>query len=175
MTGRSPHRPRPDRVTLPAMAGPPAGRPLSSTAVLVADLVESTALATRIGEQAFDQVLQAHDDVAADVVSAHHGRIVKYLGDGFIAAFGAAGDALACAEAFQQSTALLSATAGEAVRARVGVSLGDVLETDGDLHGRAMTEAARLCTAAENGSILCTDVASRAASGHRDSDFGPPT
>ena len=146
---------------------------MSSTAVLVADLVESTALSTRLGDDAFERVLQEHDEVVADVVTSTHGRLVKFLGDGFIAAFAAASDALDCAEAFQQMTSRLSEVAGEPVRARVGVSLGDVFERDGDLHGRPMVEAARLCAAAPNGTILCTDVTHRAASGRPDGAFGP--
>ena len=146
---------------------------MSSTAVLVADLVESTALSTRLGDDAFERVLQEHDEVVADVVTSSHGRLVKFLGDGFIAAFAAASDALDCAEAFQQMTSRLSEVAGEPVRARVGVSLGDVFEREGDLHGRPMVEAARLCAAAPNGTILCTEVTHRSASGRPDGAFGP--
>jgi hypothetical protein len=92
------------------------------------------------------------------VAEARDGRVVKSLGDGAMVAFGAAHDALAAAVAIQQEIELHNRTAAERLSLRIGISLGDLVHEADDLHGMAVTEAARVCAAASGGTILLTDV-----------------
>ena len=47
---------------------------------------------------------------------------------------------------------------GQHVHMRVGISLGEVDEDDGDVHGMPVVEASRLCAIASSGQILCSDL-----------------
>lgn len=128
--------------------------------MLFTDLVGSTALRTRLGEEPAEDLRREHDRLLAEAVKAHAGRVVKGLGDGIMATFAAASDAVAAAVAIQQSVDrhnrrrdLLAPLA-----VRVGISLGDVTFEDDDVHGTPVIAAARLCAAATGGQILASDL-----------------
>jgi class 3 adenylate cyclase/DNA-binding CsgD family transcriptional regulator len=128
--------------------------------VVFTDLVASTSLRAQIGETAFDAFRHHHDALLRSCVSGHRGEVVKLLGDGVMAAFGGAVDAVGASiemqqrfERWQQADPDARATG-----LRVGVSIGDAQRDVGDLHGVVVVEAARLCAAAEQGQILCADL-----------------
>lgn len=140
----------------PAMDwGGPAGTGATETAtVLFADVVDSTALRTDLGDDTADVVLDTLDHVVRQSVTSHHGRVVKSLGDGVMAVFAAASDAVAAA-----ATASRGAGAGRAATVlRIGMSAGDVAHRSGDCHGTPVVEASRLCAVAEPGTIMASDV-----------------
>src|SRR5215470_20146648 len=92
-------------------------------AILFTDLVDSTALRARLGEEAADRWIIEAEGRARDLVQARRGRVVKGTGDGVLAAFDSAADALAAAVAFQQRAEYPM---------RIGVSIGDVTWRQGD-------------------------------------------
>jgi class 3 adenylate cyclase len=132
--------------------------------VLFTDMEGSTELQSRLGDVEFDGVRQRLVRATEDAVDAHGGTVVKTLGDGTMATFAAASDALRAAVRVQQDVARLRPPVG----LRVGISVGDVLIEDGDCHGTAVVEAARLCAAAASGTILCSDLVAALARGHPD-------
>jgi class 3 adenylate cyclase len=132
-------------------------------AVLFTDLTDSTAQRVRVGDEAADDIRREHDEIVASAVSEHRGVWVKGLGDGAMTAFAACADALAAAVDIQQRVARRNLDAREPIAVRIGLSVGDVHAERGDLHGMAVNEAARLCAAADGGSILVTDMAKRVA------------
>jgi class 3 adenylate cyclase/tetratricopeptide (TPR) repeat protein len=136
------------------------GTSRATATVLFTDLVGSTELRARLGEEAAEDLRRVHDKLLADAVEANTGRVVKGLGDGIMACFSAASDAVAAAVAIQQSVDrhnrrpdLLAELA-----VRVGISLGDVTFEGDDIHGTPVIEAARLCAAATGGQILASDL-----------------
>ena len=127
--------------------------------VLFTDLVGSTELRERLGEEAAEELRRAHDRVLAHAVERHGGRVVKGLGDGLMASFATAADGVAGAVAIQQAIDRhnrADARLGP-IAVRVGMSLGDVTVEDGDVHGTPVVEAARLCSLAHGGQILSAD------------------
>ena len=92
-----------------------------------------------------------------DVV-AHRGRIFKNTGDGFLAIFGSAVDAAACAIKIQQMVADDQARVEPERRIvlRIGVNLGDVYLQDNDVLGDGVIIASRVETAADPGGVLVT-------------------
>jgi class 3 adenylate cyclase len=126
--------------------------------VLFTDLVGSTELRATLGEEAADELRRAHDRVLADAVNAHGGKVIKGLGDGIMAGFDGAADALAAAVAIQQHIDRLSRRSSARLSVRVGVSVGDVTWDDADCFGVPVIEAARLCAAAEGGQILTAEL-----------------
>ncbi|MEP6658845.1 MAG: AAA family ATPase [Acidimicrobiales bacterium] len=136
--------------------------PASATAsFLFCDLVGSTALLTRLGDDAGDEVRRRCYGVFREAVADYRGTEVKSTGDGLLVLFSnSVGDAIGCGIAMQRGIARLdheSPLLGLAIR--VGVSVGEAATEEGDWYGTPVVEAARLCAAARNGQILVTDLA----------------
>ncbi|HUR14455.1 MAG TPA: AAA family ATPase, partial [Mycobacteriales bacterium] len=90
-----------------------------------------------------------------DAVIAAGGREVKRTGDGVMAAFASATDAVRCAVAIQQA---VTAVEDGALSVRVGLNAGEVSVEDGDFYGSPVNVAARLCDAAYGGQVLASDL-----------------
>jgi class 3 adenylate cyclase/tetratricopeptide (TPR) repeat protein len=131
----------------------------SSTAtVLFTDLVGSTELMTRLGDVAFDRLRGEHFAQLRDALAAHGGTEVKNTGDGILATFASAVQALAAAVGMQQAVDGQARSADAPLAIRVGLSLGEVTLEDGDVFGTPVVEAARLVAAARPGQILAAAV-----------------
>jgi DNA-binding SARP family transcriptional activator/WD40 repeat protein len=143
--------------------------------VLFTDITASTAMRSRLGEDAFDEVRAAHDGLSRETVAAHGGTIVKHTGDGVMAVFVGASDALACAARLQRTMARHARMSGDGLTIRAGLSIGDAIVDDGDLQGLAVVEARRLCDAAQPNEVLCSDLARVAAGSRGGHRFGPVT
>ena len=127
--------------------------------MLFTDLVGSTALLARLSPAEGDVLISRHFAGLRGALAVHRGREVKTLGDGFMAVFDSANDALACAVTMQQAVARQNRDHSEhELKIRVGLSAGEVSESDGDFHGMPVVEAARLCAAASADQILAADV-----------------
>ena len=83
-------------------------------------------------------------------IEAADGVLIKTMGDGCLASFGSAADAVTAAVALQQAVAGLRERKVPGLGLRVGVAVGDVTEEDGDVFGPAVVIASRLCSAAVN-------------------------
>jgi class 3 adenylate cyclase/tetratricopeptide (TPR) repeat protein len=126
--------------------------------VLFTDLVGSTELMARLGDAAFDQLRDGHFMLVRQALVSRGGTAVKNTGDGILATFASAADALAAAVAIQQVTERQGRDSGVPLAVRVGLSLGDVSTSAGDVFGIPVVEAARLVDAARPGQILCSAV-----------------
>ncbi len=138
---------------------PTAGAPSTAT-VLFTDLVGSTAIRAELGEEAAEVVRRACDRLLGDAVAEHRGTVVKNTGDGIMATFPGAADAVGAAVAMQQAVDSYNRRrrATTPLALRVGISLGDVTWEENDCFGMPVIEAARLCAAAEGGQILVADL-----------------
>ncbi|MHB1138268.1 MAG: adenylate/guanylate cyclase domain-containing protein, partial [Microthrixaceae bacterium] len=154
---------------------------MSSTAtvtVLFCDVVGSTERLVRIGDVAGDAL--RHDLFARlrRSVEEAGGTEVKNLGDGLMVVFPrSAVGALVCARSMHRAAAAVDPD--DPVRLRIGISVGEVAEEDGDWFGLPVVEAARLCAVAGTGQTLAvahlrTLVGSRAEE-HRLHDAGTRT
>jgi class 3 adenylate cyclase len=136
-----------------------APRATGTATVLFTDLVASTRLRTEMGDDAADQLRRHHDEALRATVDRRGGTVVKGLGDGLLATFGSAAEAVAAAVEMQQAIARLNRRRrAEPVAIRIGVSAGDVTWDGGDCFGEPVIEAGRLCAEAEGGQILCSDI-----------------
>jgi DNA-binding SARP family transcriptional activator/tetratricopeptide (TPR) repeat protein len=127
---------------------------------LFCDLVDSTALLTRLGDDAGDEVRRDCYAVFRDALATHGGREVKSTGDGVFGVFPTSVEqAVACAIAMQQGMARLDAAHPLLkLGLRVGIAMGEAKAEDGDWYGTPVVEAERLCAAAHRGQILVADV-----------------
>ena len=100
-------------------------------------------------------------------ITRQGGRVVKLTGDGVLAEFGSAVDALSAAILLQQGMADANRDQPEPDRIvfRAGIHLGDVIVETGDLYGDAVNIAARLQTEAPPGGILISRAVREAVDG----------
>ncbi len=105
-----------------------------------------------------DRLAVILDRVLRGAVARHRGSVVKSTGDGLMAVFDSATDALRAAVTIQQESERWNRASPERERLmlRIGASAGDVHFVAHDCHGIPVVEAARLESAAEPGSILIT-------------------
>jgi class 3 adenylate cyclase len=131
---------------------------MATLTVLVCDLVGSTQQRAALGDDAADRLAVVLDRVLRGAVARHHGSVVKSTGDGLMAVFDSASDALAAAVVIQQETERWNRRVPEPEHLvlRIGASAGDVQFVAHDVHGTPVIEAARLEAVAEPGSILVT-------------------
>ncbi|MGH3875078.1 MAG: ATP-binding protein [Pseudonocardiaceae bacterium] len=125
--------------------------------VLFTDLVGSTQLMNLLGERTFEELRQSHLGLLGQITTAHGGVEVKNLGDGVMAVFTAASDAVAAAVAMQQAVQRRGRGAAARLSMRVGLALGDATEYGGDWFGTPVVQAARLVAQCGGGQILVTD------------------
>ncbi|MDP2291022.1 MAG: AAA family ATPase [Actinomycetota bacterium] len=150
------------------------GAPTASIrAVLFTDVVGSTELRTALGELAADVLRRHHDELLGAVVVAHAGRVLRWTGDGLKAEFPLASAAVSAAIDMQRAVAKYSRSAAAVApfQIRIGVSAGEVSDDDGDLHGVAVIEGARLEALAAPGEILATDLVARLGRRRVDAGF----
>jgi class 3 adenylate cyclase/tetratricopeptide (TPR) repeat protein len=131
---------------------------LSTVTLLFTDVVGSTELHDRLGDDAVDDLRRQHFALLSDAVRVARGREIKRMGDGIMAVFGSAVEAVGCAVAIQRSIAAAGAGDKDLLAVRVGLNAGEVTEEEGDYYGTAVNVAARLCQGAEGGQILSSDL-----------------
>lgn len=127
--------------------------------VVFADLVGSTALFERLGDETASRFVTGLVATLREIFGKHGGRVVKVLGDGVFVVFQHEGDALAACIEVQNHVQTLPPQAGGAdtpVEFQIGVDSGEVVEIEGDCFGDTVNSAARLADLAGASQILTT-------------------
>jgi class 3 adenylate cyclase len=132
--------------------------PDGTVTIMFSDIEGSTAMADRLGDKRFMEVLREHNAIIRDQIKAHGGFEVKSEGDGFMVAFQSAGKALACAAAIQKALLARNGSAEEPVKVRMGLHAGEVIKEGEDFFGRNVIMAARVASQAQGGEILASGV-----------------
>ncbi len=140
---------------------------IETLTVLFTDLVGSTGQRVRSGEEVADQLRQHHDRLLRVAILSNAGTVTKHTGDGIMATFGGASDAIGAAVAIQQAIHADNRNGGSAepLQVRIGVSVGDVSVENGDAFGLPVVEAQRLEAAAGAGEIYVSSLAKALARG----------
>ncbi|MFL6239258.1 MAG: AAA family ATPase [Actinomycetes bacterium] len=134
---------------------------MSTLSFLFVDQVGSTAQLQALDERTAQRVRRALQDVLREAVEEHSGQVVDHTGDGVMAMFTGARDAVASAVAMQQSTTRHNRRAPEAenISLRVGIHTGEVSQDEEGRHfGLPVVVAARLCASAVAGEIRTSEV-----------------
>ena len=122
--------------------------------LLFTDIVGSTALNERLGDQRWLALLLEHNDLVREQIQPHDGFEVKTIGDAFMVAFGSARDAVQCAIAIQRTFAEYNKSTEEPLRVRVGLHTGEAIKEADDFYGKHVTLASRIADEAQGGEIL---------------------
>jgi class 3 adenylate cyclase len=145
-------------------------------AIMFTDLKDSTLMTTLYGDAKALHLLHVHNALTRNSLNAHQGREIKHTGDGIMASFASVPDAVECAIAIQKAFAAYNQEHPETpLFLRIGLSAGEPIEEHGDLFGKAVQLAARLCAHAEPGRILVDQVMLDQWSGKPFSDLGEVT
>src|SRR4051812_48593976 len=103
----------------------------SFVTILFTDVVGSTALYDRRGDDAADARRALHFAALRGAIAEHGGREVKSVGEGLMVAFSSRVAAARCAADMQRATP----GAPDGLALRVGLDAGEPLAEDGDLYG----------------------------------------
>jgi class 3 adenylate cyclase len=122
--------------------------------IVFTDIVGSTAMTQKLGDRAAMMLLDLHDGIVRGALGKHGGREVKHLGDGIMAAFVSAHEAVRCAASIQSELRDVAPLSSEPVRLRIGAAAGEPVERQGDFFGSTVQLAARLCSRADPGQTL---------------------
>src|SRR5262249_18131001 len=138
--------------------------------LLFTDLVDSTGLLRRVGDERAHRILHAHRQLLREALMSHGGREVKWLGDGVLTTFASVADGGRCAVAMAQRPR--RPVAGGRLGLRVGPHVGEVVHDDAaDYVGTAVVLAQRLCGRAASGQILCGSVVVELLRGRQGFEF----
>jgi adenylate cyclase len=107
------------------------------------------------------RTLTAYRVIIDRLIASHRGRIFNTAGDSLVADFASAVDAVQCAVEVQEAVEKENADrpAGEQMRFRIGIHVGDIMVQGGNLYGDAVNVAARLEALAEPGGICISRTA----------------
>jgi class 3 adenylate cyclase len=116
--------------------------------VLFTDIAGSTALAAKMGDQAWKVLLDGHNDLVRRQLTRFRGNEVKTIGDGFLATFDGPARAIRCADAIREGARRLG------LDIRAGVHTGEIELRGNDVAGIAVHIASRVASCAQPGQVL---------------------
>jgi pimeloyl-ACP methyl ester carboxylesterase/class 3 adenylate cyclase len=127
---------------------PEADRVLAT--VLFTDIVDSTRRAAALGDHAWRDLLERHDELTRAEIARSRGREVKQIGDGFLATFDGPARALRCALSLREGVRELG------IEIRAGVHTGECELRGQDVGGIAVHIGARISASAGPGEVLAS-------------------
>ena len=131
-------------------------------AVMFTDIVDSTGIATRLGDVQAVEMVRAHDSMVRRSLKDSGGREVKHTGDGIMASFDDIASSVGCARSIQTLFDAFNLANPEALRVRVGIHAGEPIEDSNDLFGNTVNTAARICQFADPDAIVISDTVGNA-------------
>lgn len=127
-------------------------------AVAFADVVNYSAMMATDERLTFETVHHLLHQIIGPLVDTHRGVVVKWTGDGALARFGSALDAVRWGEAVQRASIDgLTGPAGGPLQLRISINLGDVILRGNDIFGDGVNVAARLLEHSPPGGIALSE------------------
>jgi TolB-like protein/class 3 adenylate cyclase len=125
-------------------------------AILAADVVGYSRLMEQDEAGTLVALKTLRKDILQPLLAKHIGRIVKLIGDGVLAEFASAVNAVQCAVEIQDAMTVANANLAQDARIllRIGINLGDVVVQGSDLYGDGVNIAARLEALTDPGSVV---------------------
>jgi class 3 adenylate cyclase len=132
--------------------------PDGTVTMLFTDIENSTAIAERLGDRRWLEVLREHNAITREQIGTHGCFEVKSQGDGFMIASQSARRGVQCAIDIQRAFAQRNETAEDQIRVRIGLHTGEALKDADDFFGKHVILASRIAGKAEGGEILTSSL-----------------
>jgi predicted ATPase/class 3 adenylate cyclase/Tfp pilus assembly protein PilF len=142
---------------------PPSG----TVTFLFTDIEGSTRL-WETQHAAMQHALANHDSIIRDAIEANDGYLIKTTGDGALAAFAIAADAVAACLAAQRclQPGTTEPASRLSLRVRMGLHTGAAELRDGDYFGAVLNRASRIMSAAHGGQVLLSAATAESVRGN---------
>ena len=155
----------------PTAHAEPRQGPSGTAVILFADIADSTALTERLGDAAFRAKARDLDAVLRTMIREHSGTPIegKLLGDGVLAVFTSA------RQAIEAALACAKAGAAASLPLHLGLHAGDVIREENNVYGGAVNIAARISGLSPPGEVLVSETVrslARTSAGVRFEDRG---
>jgi adenylate cyclase len=137
----------------PTAIEPVAARRRRLTAVMLADVVGYSRMMSRSEDATHDRFAGHSRELIDPTINKYGGRLVRSMGDGLLAEFVSAVDAVRCALDIQRGLAARQANEPDPMQLRIGINTGDVLVDQRDIYGNSVNIAARLEALASPGTV----------------------
>jgi class 3 adenylate cyclase len=129
--------------------------------ILFTDIVGSTAIAARLGDADWRELLERHHALVRRQLDRFRGHEIDTAGDGFVASFDGPARAIRCARAIAESVSALD------LEVRAAIHTGECEIADGKLAGIALHIAARIASRAQPGETLVSSTVKDLVAGSR--------
>jgi adenylate cyclase len=109
------------------------------------------------------RLLDIHNQIIQQAVAAHHGAVIKTVGDAFLVDFPSVVNAVQCAQQIHMQFRAHNSEkeSSEQIHVRIGIHLGDIVQKNGDVFGDGVNIASRLQALAEPDTICISDAVHR--------------
>ena len=125
--------------------------------IMFTDLVGSTQMTHERGDYGAQEIVRIHNAIVRTALAGHHGREVKHTGDGIMASFTSAANAVRAGMQIRESLKAHNARNDALqVRVRMGLNAGEAVQEEDDFFGTTVQLAARVCDKAGEGEIFVT-------------------
>ena len=125
---------------------PPEAAVRRLAVILSADISGYSRLMQLDEEGTYARLRRQRRDLIEPTILEHHGKLIKYTGDGFLVMFDSPVEAVRCAIVIQQNMVgrNTSLPREQWILYRIGIHLGDVIVEPSDVYGDGVNIAARL-------------------------------
>ena len=143
------------------------------SAIMVADVVGYSRMMGRNETETLDRLARFYKRIVQPSVSGNNGRVVKLMGDGMLAEFASAVEAVNAALAIQDASSVYEDNKIEedSIWLRIGINLGDILVQGADIFGDGVNVAARLESLANPGGVCISEVVKTAVGNKSDASY----
>ncbi|MFN3075490.1 MAG: adenylate/guanylate cyclase domain-containing protein [Alphaproteobacteria bacterium] len=131
--------------------------------VMFTDMVGSTNITQTRGDDSAQILVRTHNTIVRAALRDFAGREIKHTGDGIMASFNSASNAVEATVAIQR--AVLSQPKELGLRLRIGLNAGEPIQEENDLFGTTVQLAARICAKADQDQIFVSNVVRELSSG----------
>ena len=127
--------------------------------VMFTDMVGSTSLTQRLGDQGAQKVVRAHNRIVREALTQYGGREVKHTGDGIMCSFPTTSNAVECAVMIQKGVLKHNVQNPDLpLGVKIGINAGEPIQEDNDLFGTTVQLAARIVDKAGNYEIFVSEI-----------------